>query len=438
MKLEKQQSLNQTAGKKRSPWFRIQTWKDLAKGRLPGQVVIQYTDKCNASCVQCGMRRDNPFERNTLNQDNIKRLLDAMAARGIMAVSFTGGEPLLYLKEVAECLQYAHEIGIKYTRTGTNGFMFRNHHRSDFESKIAKIAKTLADAKIYTFWISIDSAIAEVHEKNRGLPGVVAGIEKGLPIFYEYGIYPAANLGINRYIAGYDNAPHLNNHIDSEDFYQHFRQAFRDFYSFVESLGFTTVNACYPMSFPEEQATNMAVYNATSVDNIVHFHPKEKQLLFKALFETIPEFRQQLRIFTPRSSLLALIRQYEGDDTGSYPCRGGIDFFFIDSKDMNTYPCGYRGEENLGQFWDIDLNNLDLNAWCKQCDWECFRDPSELSGPFMGIVQNPLKLFKKFIQDREYAMLWYEDIQYYRACDYFNAALPPNWKKLSRFSLPRK
>jgi MoaA/NifB/PqqE/SkfB family radical SAM enzyme len=416
------------------PLFSLQNWKTLFQGRLPGQVVIQYTDQCNATCVQCGMRMDNKFQRTTLNIDDTKRLLDAMAARSIQAVSFTGGEPLLYLKQIVPCMHHAHQVGIKYIRTGTNGFIFKNHHRPDFAAKMAELAETLVNAHLYTFWISIDSAIAEVHEKNRGLPGVIAGIEKALPIFHAHGIYPSANLGINRYIGGYEQAPYLTNHSDIQAFYQHFRQAFRDFYAFVKSLGFTIVNACYPMSLDEESAKEMAIYSATSIDNIVRFQAQEKQLIFQALFDTIPAFRDQLRIFTPRSSLLALIRQYQGDQASSYPCRGGIDFFFIDSKDMNTYPCGYRGEDNLGKFWDLNLNHLDTKAWCKQCDWECFRDPSEIAGPLLEMLRHPFKLWQRFRQDKEYAKLWYDDIKYYQACDYFNATLPPNWKKLSRFA----
>jgi hypothetical protein len=44
----------------------------LSRGRVPGQVVIQYTDVCNASCPQCGMRRDAPFKRSTLGMGRAK------------------------------------------------------------------------------------------------------------------------------------------------------------------------------------------------------------------------------------------------------------------------------------------------------------------------------------------------------------------------------
>ncbi len=102
---------------------------------------------------------------------------------------------------------------------------------------------------------------------------------------------------------------------------------------------------------------------------------------------------------------------------------------------MLTYPCGFRGDEALGPFWELDLQkDLDTKAWCKQCDWECFRDPSELTGPVLELFQTPCQMAKRFWSDRDYARLWANDIQYYRACDFFNATYPPNTKRLARFA----
>lgn len=417
----------------KSPLISPKVWKSLRRGRIPGQVVVQYTDRCNASCVQCGMRTSNKFPRTKMNPDDVKRLIDAMVERGVEAVSFTGGEPLLCLDEISQLIQYAGRAGIKYIRTGTNGFIFKGADKPDFTDKIARIADILADSALNTFWISLDSADPVTHEKNRGFEGITAGIEKGLPLFHERGLYPAANLGINRCTGGGEPIPMG---LPAEECYDRFRKAFRRFYVHAANLGFTMVNACYPMSFDEEEAEASAVYAATSTDDFIRFSHQEKPHVFRALFDTIPEFRHKLRIFTPRSSLKALIRQYEGDESRSYPCRGGIDFFFIDSKDMNTYPCGYRGSENMGKFWDLDLDGVDTTVNCKLCDWECFRDPSELLGPFAQFLSRPAGLSKKLFKDRFPLRVWLEDLQYYRACNYFNARTAPDWKRLSKFAPP--
>ena len=307
----------------------------------------------------------------------------------------------------------------------------KNHHRKDFARKIAAMATDLVESGLYTFWVSIDSASASIHEKNRGLANSIAGIEKALPIFHQHGIYPSANLGINRFFGGDSAFRPLQDKVDEERYYHVFRQGFRNFYQTVERLGFTIVNACYPMDM--DDTNEAAVFTATSANQFIQFSRTEKALLFQAMFDTIPEFRHRLRIFTPRCALRALIRHYNDEPDDSYACRGGIDFFFIDAKDMNTYPCGFRGEENLGKFWDLNMAQLDQSAWCKQCDWECFRDPSELIGPILDITQHPIKLANRFLQDKIYAKLWLEDIRYFRACNYFDATLPPEYHKLAKF-----
>jgi hypothetical protein len=109
-----------------------------------------------------------------------------------------------------------------------------------------------------------------------------------------------------------------------------------------------------------------------------------------------------------------------------YPCRGGIDFFFIDAKEGNTYPCGYRGNENLGKFWDLDVASLDTKTTCLQCDWECFRDPSELFGPILHGFTSPLELITKFRREKEYFRLWMEDVKYFRKCNFFDGRKPPD------------
>lgn len=399
---------------------------------LPGQLVIQYTDHCNALCPQCGMRRSEDFERSKLRMDDAKRIIDAAADRGVKSLSFTGGEPLLFLDEIIELIDHATGAGIPYVRTGTNGFLFMNSDHPGFERRIVTLAERLARTKLYTFWISVDSAVPMVHESMRGLPGVMKGIEKALPVFHESGIYPSANLGINRNTGGRQNGAIS----DEEVLYAHFWNVFRDFYRVVDIMGFTIVNACYPMSADSFSDAATSVYRATSIDPVVSFSSQEKQIVFKALFDAIPEYRSRIRIFTPRSSLLALIRQHSGDPLLSYECRGGKEFFFVDAKTGDTFPCGYRSAENLGKFWDCDFPRRDCGEPCTKCDWECFRDPSELLGPVHDLMTKPERLALKAIKDREWFHLWYEDLRYYRACGFFNGRVPPDSRKLAKFFDP--
>lgn len=398
----------------------------LLRGKIPGQLIVQYTDRCNARCPQCDMRATKSFSRSKLEVDSVKRIIDSAVEKGVSAISFTGGEPLLFFQEIILLLKYAKEAGIKYTRTGTNGFMFIDSGNRDYMSHITRIAEALAESGIYSFWISIDSSEPAIHESMRGLPRVIQGIEKALPVFHRYGIYPSANLGINRNIV---NSNHVNT-FDSSLFHCVFREGFRKFYRFVIDLGFTIANVCYPMSM---NYNLNAVYGAISGAHLVQFSTSEKALVYKALFDTVSEFRSKIRIFSPKCALYSLIRQYTSGEEHCYPCRGGKEFFFIDAKNADTFPCGYRGNENLGKFWELDYNKIRQTKFCKKCDWECFRDPSELLGPLLSLFTKPSAFFKKIRQDKFYMSLWYQDLKYFSACNFFNGRIPPSYETLSRF-----
>ncbi|WP_081859204.1 radical SAM protein [Desulfohalovibrio reitneri] len=417
-----------------NPFVRLDTLRRLATGRLPGQVVIQYTERCNADCAQCGMRRSNAFKRSTLDQDRVRRLIDSMAAKGVRSISFTGGEPLLCLERIAPLIRHARRAGIPYTRTGTNGYVFAGADKPGRADRIARVADALAEAGVYTFWISLDSADPSTHERNRGLPGVAEGLARGLEIFHRRGLYPAVNLGINRCTGGPEPLPRPvpGEPFDEAAFRQRALLAFNRFYLRAAELGFTMANACYPMRGGDDADT---VYRAASLDDRVNFTPREKKPLFEALTEAIHAHRSRLRIFSPLSALLALRRQYGGDAAEKpAPCRGGVDFFFIGAANMDTFPCGYRGGENLGKFWDMDLNALGPDPDCLLCDWECFRDPSEMAWPLTGLFRSPVATVSRLARDREWRRTWLEDLRYYRACGFFDGREPPDRHALARFA----
>lgn len=403
----------------------------LARGRIPSQLIIQLTDSCNATCPQCGMRRNAPFRRTLLPLDQGRRIIDHAANSDIAALSFTGGEPFLYSKNLLTLIHYAGEAGIPFIRTGTNGFLFKNSDSADFTTRISRLAESLAATRLYTFWISIDSPDPETHENMRGLPGVMKGIERALPIFHQHGVFPSANLGITKAILPRRPAAQADSEITREEF----RAGFRAFYRRIIDLGFTIANACYPMNIETDPASSLsAVYEATAADDCVRFSARERHAMFTALVETIPEFRSSIRIFSPLSSLHTLAQRYAGKEDRSYPCNGGSDFFFIEAKDGDTYPCGYRGGENLGKFWDLDLKDPPRERSCRECDWECFRDPSELLGPLQEFCSAPIGVARRLLRDKKLTALWLSDLRYYQASDFFNGRQAPDDHKLARFA----
>lgn len=401
--------------------------------------MIQITDHCNAACPQCGMNRNAGGQRRHMPWDHLRRVLDAAAENGVQAVSFTGGEPLMCRRPLMEALRHASRLRFPFLRTGTNGFVFQSPEAAGFHDKVSRLADALAETRLRNFWISIDSALPAVHESMRGLPGVIRGIEKAMPIFNDRGIYPSANLGINRNIAGEYTAGCFPDAYPSEcayleAFHRRFVQAFDRFYRFVADLGFTIANTCYPMSADTTEDNGMApVYAASSAQRLISFSHREKAALFRALMDVIPQHRSRLRIFSPLSGLHHLAASYANHRPSPYPCRGGVDYFFVSANGADTFPCGYRGEENLGAYWRMPNHAGESDASCERCDWECFRDPSEMMGPLLWDLRNPVGMPGRLLQDREFYRLWVSDVAYYVAADFFDGRRAPRRASLERW-----
>ena len=374
------------------------------------------------------MRVGNRFPRSRLDWDKATRIVDHAAQSRFLALSLTGGEPLLHAEEVLALLNYAAAKGIPFTRTGTNGFIFKDHQHPDYAERVRRLAVSLRQSKVYTFWISLDSSLPGIHEQMRGLPGVIEGIRKALPIFHDCGIYPSVNLGLNRNTGKIGRLEELG----PELFFSNCCRALEDFYQFVIDLGFTIVNVCYPMSTSGLDDPGNAVYGAVAESEIMDFSATERSLLIKALLQIIPAYRGKIRIFTPLSSLSVLGATDGAPSPDIYGCRGGIDFFFIDAESGKLYPCGYRGKECLGDFEAFDFKAVNTHTTCSQCDWECFRDPSILFGPLLALLARPVKAVTRFFAHPGFFKLWLADLRYYRACNFFRCTSPPNYKVMAR------
>ena len=408
------------------------------RGQAPGQLIIQLTDRCNARCPQCGMRVLNRYPRTRLDTDYVKRLLDAGAQRGMRMVSFTGGEPFLLHNDLVELITYAGQVGFEYIRTGTNGFLFRFHQNPGFSDRVHELAERLAATPLRNLWFSVDSSEPSIHDTMRGFPGVLQGIAKALPIFHAHGIYPSANVGLNRNLSRETAQlqPLADDGAGENLFVQAFTDGLERLYRLLVNMGFTLTSACYPMSVEPDQSGLKAVYGATASEHLVRFNQAEKVLLYRTLSHVVGKFRAQLRIVTPLSSLRSLVQQHAGLEGPCYSCRGGSDYLFVDSVDGQTYPCGYRGAEPMGRLWDLDTELVKANraTLCRRCDWECFRDPSELFGPILRGLSQPMRLVDEHRRDPQFLRMWVEDIRYARACSLYDGRKAPDYARLRHFA----
>jgi hypothetical protein len=255
--------------------------------RAPREVVIQITDRCNAACPQCAMRQGAGFVRSTMATDTALSAISRAAAAGVSAVAFTGGESLLDVTQISRYVRYARQRGIPITRTGTNGYLFAGADTRQAAAQAARLADVLASAGLNTLSIGLDCADPATHEATRGLPGVVAGIERALPVFHEAGLYPTA-----------------------------------------------------------------------------------------------------------------------------------------------------RREDDLGQYAALDYGCLERVPHCRRCDWERFRDPSELFGPVAGLPRLAVTAARS-IEGRDRRLrLWRQDVRYALAAGFFDGRRPPDPTRLGAFAPP--
>jgi radical SAM protein with 4Fe4S-binding SPASM domain len=132
----------------------------------PFLVVWDFTHKCNLSCKHCYSKSGATNEEELTTKEAIE-VVDQLADAGIIALAFSGGEPLSR-KDFFEVANHAVERGI-YVSVATNGTLLTK-----------EMAQKLKKAKINYVEISIDGATAETHDAFRGVSGAFDKAVTGL------------------------------------------------------------------------------------------------------------------------------------------------------------------------------------------------------------------------------------------------------------------
>jgi MoaA/NifB/PqqE/SkfB family radical SAM enzyme len=109
------------------------------------------TYRCNATCSFCDIwERPSPY----VTRENVRDNLRDLKRLGVRVIDFTGGEPLLH-RQLDDLLREAKNLGLITTIT-TNGLLY---------PKNAEKLHGLIDMLHF----SLDSPIAEEHDKSRGV-----------------------------------------------------------------------------------------------------------------------------------------------------------------------------------------------------------------------------------------------------------------------------
>ena len=143
------------------------------KQRLPYSVLFELTARCNMNCVHCYLQ--NVHDTKELSYDKIIEIIDILYEKGIVFLTFTGGEILLR-KDFVDIYLYAKKKGF-LVELFTNGYLFDD-----------KIIDVLAEYPPLLVDISLYGASENTYRKVTGLQNAFARVIQNCKKLKEAGI----------------------------------------------------------------------------------------------------------------------------------------------------------------------------------------------------------------------------------------------------------
>ena len=133
--------------------------------------VVPSTDGCNLKCAFCYIQqRKEEADRAVLSpNDYVKFISDIYMCTNIAAICIQGYEPLL-----PDSFDYTQTILAKAKEIDVASSLITNG------TYLADRAYDLEDAKPYRVFVSLDSASADLHDRQRGVEGAFNAALKGL------------------------------------------------------------------------------------------------------------------------------------------------------------------------------------------------------------------------------------------------------------------
>ncbi len=293
----------------------------------PGFCQFAINSACNANCGFCNFARDT-FPKEQWKFVELKEgieAIDILFREGIRYLVFTGGEPTLN-PNLITFVEHAAGLGIKCMVVTNAGLLTA--------SKIHQ----LADAGLSSFIISIDAANQEVHEQNRGLPGVCEKIKEANKVLADIGMSATASVTMS-HLVDYDALP-----------------------DFLTSLGFKSVVFSYPLT---KLDSNFRGYSDAGL--VTH----TDESLWQA-YEKVKQLKKRFCVVNPTLSLEEMQR-FVSNEEQKYPCLAGYRFFFLD-WDLNMWRCHFW-HEPMCSIYEFDSSKL-VRDGCTKCMINCYRDSS--------------------------------------------------------------
>lgn len=161
-------------------WAMVRLMLAAIKGRIlrsphPVAMTFAVTYQCQCNCVHCSAGRHYKKGVPELSTKEAKRVIDETLDMGVSIIAFTGGEPLMR-KDIFELISYVNKrkaVSLLFT----NGEFLTEEN-----------ADKLAEAGLYSIFVSIDSPYPEEHDKLRSRQGLFQKALEGLEKMRKRGV----------------------------------------------------------------------------------------------------------------------------------------------------------------------------------------------------------------------------------------------------------
>jgi len=140
----------------------------------PFLVVWNFTKKCNLRCKHCYANAGKAV--NELSLDEKLEVVDQLDDAGVVAISFSGGEPLIH-RDFWKVATHASQKGF-HLSIATNGTLIDN-----------EVAKKLAELNFGYVEISLDASRPEIHDHFRGVEGAFDRAVRGIKACVKRGLF---------------------------------------------------------------------------------------------------------------------------------------------------------------------------------------------------------------------------------------------------------
>jgi MoaA/NifB/PqqE/SkfB family radical SAM enzyme len=260
--------------------------------------------------------------------EDAKRAAEILYRNGVEFLTYFGGEPMAH-PHLTEMIAHASSLGM-VTMIVTNGSLLT-----------PKRIDAMADAGLVNAYISIDAAVADKHELNRGLVGVCDRIRDANAHFRRRNIGTTASVTMSRLIEDYQQLP-----------------------TFLKSLGFDSVSFSYPLTALSSS------FQGYSDSLLVDYTAQE----LHERFEAVKQLKRNFHVVNPTASIEDMQRHLHGESE-QFECLAGWKFFYLDWY-LNLYRC-HNWERPMCHITEFDGSQR-VRDGCTACMTDCNRDVSVL------------------------------------------------------------